>query len=100
MLTINRLAGRIDDFESDGPEFYIVSCNFGYIYVSREMAHALVKQLQRIFPPTFVWLRDLSGSEMWLQRSQIELIGESTPAQREHDRKLRRALNDEDKEWR
>ena len=84
-------------FEANGaPEYWLVRGRWGYAYVSREVAQNLMSQLRRWLRPRWVCLNDLSGSQIWVLTSTIELIGESTFEQRAYDRDLRRQLEAEE----
>ncbi|HEY0672524.1 MAG TPA: hypothetical protein VGD27_09670 [Longimicrobiales bacterium] len=87
---------------SGAPDYWLVRGNWGWVMVTREVAMYLQGVLRRRLRPRWVRFCDLSGSEICLRTSTIDLIGENTAAQRANDRALRRQLDAEDNggdEW-
>jgi hypothetical protein len=62
----------------------------------RRAAREIIRELRRFWRPQWIHFRDLSGSEIHLRRGTIELVAESSAAQRAFDRRLRRALEAEE----
>jgi hypothetical protein len=79
-----------------GPEYYVVQCAAGTVFVSRETAYAVMKRLQRWLRPRWTRIVDLSGSKILVLTASIHFVGESTAEQRAHDRALRRKIDEED----
>lgn len=92
---------QAEEAETPGaaPEYYAVCGTFGFIFVSAYWAQLLFRELQRTFPPRWVRLQDLSGSEVVLPLKAIHLIVQSTPEQRAFDRNMRKQLEGETNEW-
>jgi hypothetical protein len=87
---------------SDAPEYWLVRGTWGFVMVTREVAMYLLDVVRRRVRPCWVRFYDLSGSEICLRTSTIDLIAENTAEQRASDRALRRQLDAEENggdEW-
>jgi hypothetical protein len=96
---MNRLKDYFKEPDPQSPEsdFYIVSGDCGYFYVSRETAARVERCLDRVWVPRWVTFRDLSGSRVRVFARHINRIVESTAAQRARDREFERARKLEEK---
>jgi hypothetical protein len=64
-------------------DFYDLVILYGPTYpVSREVAHAIERQLKQVPPPDWIVFRDLMGSRHRVRTSQIRQLVENTREQR------------------
>lgn len=78
----------------DGPtfgDFWIVTGQFGRFHISAAVAATIECALDRRWPPRWLTLDDLVGSRVRVRTRRIEMLFESTVAQRSYERDLERA---------
>ena len=98
-MMMNRLTGLVQQRgPPPGPEYYVLRSIYWTVLVSRDTAQSVMRQLQRWRVPRWICVVDVSGSEIWLPSASIQALVQSTPAQREADRKLRRQLDAEEED--
>ncbi len=78
-------------------EYFLVSGDFGWHLVSREVAIDLEEWLDRWWKPRWVEFVDLFGSRVRLQVRDIRQVEECTREQRRRARAFERARNKEKK---
>lgn len=97
-MTMNRilqlLNQRAEFLEYD--EYFLVSGEFGRVFVSRDVACQLRSILGRIIQPRWLEFRDCTGSYIRVRTRQLSVIVESTPRTRAADRNFIRARHEEE----
>lgn len=96
----NRLKDRFEEKEpEETPEgdFWEVSGESGFFYVSEDTARRILGELGRRPPPRWLRFTDLFGSEVRVLSRHVHLVEESTEAQRARARRFRRARRDEER---
>jgi hypothetical protein len=94
----NRIARYVQADEERGPTYYVVRTAELYMRVTPQTGRALAHTLRKWLRPRWVRVTDITGSEIWLRSRDIELVAESTPDQREGQRKLTKQLEKEDED--
>lgn len=96
---INRLAKYVEEPEDEKPEgdFWEVSGEAGWFYVTRETAHRLSRLLARRRPPRWLCFTDIFGAEVQVLTKEVSRISQSTAAQRAAERRFRKARQEEEK---
>jgi hypothetical protein len=96
---MNRLKEYFQEPEPDAPEsdYYVISGDCGYFYVSRETATRVERCLDRVWVPRWVTFTDLSGSQVRIRTCLIHCVFESTTTQRAYEREFHRARKLEEK---
>lgn len=88
-----------DPLEPETPdEYWVIETRPDTFIVSREVALEVERRLDKLPPPRWVVLRDLSGGRHRILVSDIYRITESTPATRAASRAFWRARRLEDKQ--
>ncbi len=77
-------------------EFFVVSGEFGRVFVTREVACCLRKTFNRLVEPKWLEFRDCTGSLIRVRARLVNVIVESTAATRAADREFAKARRDED----
>ena len=80
-------------------EFFVVTGEFGRVFVTREVARHLRTRLDKWFPPRWLEFRTYIGSLVRVRSAQVESIVQSTFAQREKGRRFTKALDQEENKW-
>jgi len=96
----NRIIEFLEKPEEDwgGPtDFFYVSGEFGWCYVSSETARIVEAQLERWWQPRWIRFRDLFGSELRVRPGDITQVQECTAEQRKKYRAFERAREKEKK---
>lgn len=78
-------------------DFHVVSGAFGAVPVTSETARAIARQLDRLRPPRWLVFRDRSGSAIRVRTRDVRAICESTRAQRDFDRRMEQARQQEER---
>jgi len=96
---INRIGDRLEGSGEDEPEedFWEVTGDAGWFYVSEATARRILGQLERQEPPRWLRFADLFGAEVRVRAEGIECVRECTRVQRGAERGFRRARRDEKK---
>ena len=96
---MNRLKDYFKEPDPQSPEsdFYVISGDCGYYYVTQETAARIERCLGRVWVPRWVTFTDLSGSQVRIRARLIHCVFESTVAQRAYDREFERARKLEEK---
>jgi len=97
-MVINRLKGYFDEEPEErqlDEEFYIVAGDECYFFVSRDTAQRIARELARRRPPRWIVFRDLTGSEIRVRPSKLDVVCESTAEQRARERAFGRARTEE-----
>jgi hypothetical protein len=79
-------------------EFFVVGFGNAFVRVSPETAAELMRKLARRFPPRWLGFVDLEGSRIRVRSALVEILGESTPLQRERWRAFERARRKEEEQ--
>ena len=90
---MNRLKGYFEDPTEPTPEddYWVLSGDCGWYSVSAETAERVARCLTRPWLPRWVEFTDLSGSRVRVKARQVDVIFESTAAQRTRERAFARA---------
>lgn len=97
LTTMNRLEGYFGDFHDPAeptPEddYWVISGDCGWYSVSAETAAEVTRRLtRRWLPARWVEFTDLSGSRVRVKARQVDVVYESTAAQRRRERAFARA---------
>ncbi len=94
----NRIQHLFDERAESQPggEYFVVSGEFGRLFVTRETARCLRNILTRVFLRRWIECPTLSGSVALIRPKQLYMIAESTPDQRAAMRQFWRALDKEE----
>jgi hypothetical protein len=94
---------RIKRYLEEAPEepqygdFYVVVGEFGYFYVTVDVARRIQAALDRWLTPKWIVFPDRVGSLIRVRTRHIRSLVESTAEQRAADRQLDRARKDEER---
>ena len=94
---------RLKEFLNEPPEaepetdYWVVTGDAGWYYVSRETARRLTRLLARLWLPRWLVFTDLSGSEVRVLARKVDAVFESTAAQRSAERSFHRARKQEER---
>ena len=99
--TMNRIQHFLDERAEvpSNEEFFVVTGEFGRVFVTREVARHLRTRLDKWFPPRWLEFRSYIGSHVRVRSAQVESIVQSTFAQREQGRRFSKALDQEENKW-
>ena len=95
---VNRIRERATP-EDDVPEedFWSVSGDGGWFYVTEETARRILGLLERDRPPRWLRFTDLFGGEVRILSRGVDCVRECTQAHRAAERSFHRARHDERK---
>ena len=98
-MVTNRLRLHLKDDPEPSPpsDYWVVGGEYGWYYVSADVAAQVSRALARVWVPRWVSFTDLSGGAVRVLARDITFIYESTVAQRSSERAFRRARKAEDK---
>lgn len=89
---INRLMSYFEEpqerFEAD---FWTIGVECGYLYVTRETAEDVMRQLNRFWRPRWLRFTDIFGSTVVIRSQEVQGVYECTGEQRALEREFRRA---------
>ncbi|HKG91952.1 MAG TPA: hypothetical protein VKA84_08685 [Gemmatimonadaceae bacterium] len=96
---MNRLKEFLNEPPEDTPpdDFWVVTGDCGFFYVSEHTAHEIGCALDEQTPPKWLNFRDLSGSRVRVKSRQVDSIYEVTASQRAAERQFHRARKLEQK---
>jgi hypothetical protein len=97
---MNRIQHMLDE-RAESPrcdDFFIVSGEFGRVFVTREAARRLRTTLTRMFVPRWTSFRDITEALFTVRTAHVHTIVESTFAQRNASRQFWRAREKEEEE--
>lgn len=96
----NRLEELFRDPTLERPttDFFSVRTEWRCLLVSRETAARVLAAMSGSGPPKLVRMETVTGSVAWVRTDTILLVEESTRAQRDAQRRLWKALDEEENE--
>ena len=78
--------------------YWVLRMECGGYYLGAAAARHVERQLGRWWAPRWLAFTDLTGSRIRVRRCDVRALVRSTPATRAADRRLERALEQEEKE--
>jgi len=99
---MNRISSYLEEAEEPqephvAASYFVVETSQYWFIVGRDTAERIERQLDRWWGRRWITFRDLNGARRRVPRAAIDLITESTPAQRAAARAWRRARKLEDR---
>ena len=94
----DQIKRSVQPSEERGPEYYVVCTEEAWLRVSPQTARILSRMLRKRLQPRWVRVIDISGAEILLRPRDIKVISESTPEQREYQRRLTKKLEQEEED--
>lgn len=96
---VNRLKERLGEPEEEYPagDYYEILAHNEVFYVSREVAEAVLRLLNRRWPARWIGFTTLSGSAVRIRSRLIQCVQECTGPQRSAAREFHRAQRKESK---
>ena len=95
-MQLDQKTGSGQPSKERGPEYYVVYTEEAWLRVSPQTARILSRVLRKRLQPRWVRVIDISGSEVLLRPKEIMMISQSTPEQREYQRRIIRSLEQEE----